>query len=131
MRNLLMFQFCAKVIDDPPKLSEEFDIIPISISAVADSWKKFIQVVTRHCNELIETPGKTAFPILESLVTELSTPESSNKELFLCDVYRIYLTTWKRLILVIFSKYRWRMENENFFYISANVAKRIGEMSSC
>lgn len=78
-----------------PKLSVEFEPIPVPTSAVADSWKKFLQVVTSHCCDLIEVPGVTAYPILENLTEELSSSEFRKKEKFLCDVYRIYLTTWK------------------------------------
>lgn len=92
--NDILIQFCADVIDKPGELSVEFETIALPISAVADSWKKFIQVVTRHCSDLIESPGTAAYPILETLVDELSSPEGSNKEKFLCDIYRIYLTTW-------------------------------------
>lgn len=88
------------MIDEPASLSVEFEIIPIPTSTVAASWKKFIQVVTRHCDELITNPGKTAFPIFESLTEQLSTSEGSEKEKLLCDIYRIYLSTWKRLAFV-------------------------------
>lgn len=78
-----------------PKLSIEFEPIPVPASAVADSWKKFLQVVTSHCCDLIEVPSVTAYRILDNLAEELSCSECRKKEKFLCDVYRIYLTTWE------------------------------------
>ncbi len=84
------------MIDEPPRLSIEFETVPVPASAVAESWKKFVQVITSHCSEWIETPGKTAFPIFENLIDELCHPEHKKKEKFLCDIYRIYLSTWEK-----------------------------------
>lgn len=89
------FQYCSDVIDEVPKLSVEFEPIPVPASAVAESWKKFLQVVTSHCSDLVEAPGVTAYPILDNLTAELSDSEFKKKEKFLCDVYRIYLSTWE------------------------------------
>lgn len=77
-------------------MSVEFEIINIPVSAVADSWKKFLQVVTSQCSDLIEIPGKTAFPVFDKLIEELSSSEFNKKEKFLCDIYRIYLATWEK-----------------------------------
>ncbi|XKL65922.1 hypothetical protein PGB90_009342 [Kerria lacca] len=112
-QNLLLFTsryirdiFCSDVIDEPTHLSVEFEIINIPVSAVADSWKKFLQVVTSQCSDLIEIPGKTAFPVFDKLIEELSSSEFNKKEKFLCDIYRIYLATWEKNC----SESNWRSE---------------------